>query len=238
MSSGGYTLKVYGAPFMRTARVLFMLEELQLAYENIETNPRIGMQTPTPEYERYKENINRYGKVPTLVDHGFVLNESAAIVNYLCDQYGKGRYIPKPGSQERAQYDALCYTLMTELDSQSLYIHRKHVGLQNMYGNAPIAVEAAKKYFDKQFPIFCERLKHSRYFMGDDIMGIDILATHTILWAKAIGWYADDLSHVNTYLGRMCAKPSFRRAFEQRVPFVYSSGIKYVQTMPAASSKL
>ena len=92
-----------------------MLEELQLTYENIQTNPRTERQAPSPEYERYKETINMYGKVPTLVDRGFVLNESAAIVNYLCDQYGKGRYIPKPGSLERAKYDALCYTLMTEL---------------------------------------------------------------------------------------------------------------------------
>ena len=215
-----------------------MLEELQLTYENIQTNPRTERQAPSPEYERYKETINMYGKVPTLVDRGFVLNESAAIVNYLCDQYGKGRYIPKPGSLERAKYDALCYTLMTELDSQSLYVHRKHVGLQDMYGNAPVAVKAAKEYFDKQFPIFCDCLQHSRYFMGDEIMGIDVLATHTILWAKMIGWYANNLPHVNSYLGRMCARPSFRRAFEQHVPFIYSSGMKYVQTMPAASTKL
>ena len=80
MLSGRNALKVYGAPYMRTARVLFMLEELQLTYENIQTNPRTERQAPSPEYERYKETINMYGKVPTLVDRGFVLNESELFV--------------------------------------------------------------------------------------------------------------------------------------------------------------
>ena len=55
---------------------------------------------------------------------------------------------------------------------------------------------------------------------------------------RAKAGVGDNLPHVNSYLDRMCGRPSLKRAFEQRVPFIYSSGMKYVQTMPAPSTKL
>ena len=224
-----HIMKLFGAPFMRTARPLFMLEELELEYELIPINPRVGAAKNTKDYAEYMSGVNPYGKVPTLVDDDFVLNESAVIVNYLCDQYGKGNYIPKAGSKERAKYDALCYTLVIEIDAQSLYMHRKHIGLKHIYGEAPTAVDAAKTYFEKQFPIYTKVLESNQYMFGDSITGLDILCTHTFLWAKSLGWYKDDLSYVNNYLGRMCARDSFKRAYEKHVPNTYTSGMKYVE---------
>ena len=71
--------------------------------------------------------MNPYGKVPTLVDDDFVLNESAVIVNYLCDSMKRKLY-SKVG-QKKEQNMMLCWYLVIEIDAQSLYMHRKHIGL-------------------------------------------------------------------------------------------------------------
>ena len=233
MTSQQPKLTLYGAPEMRTGRPLFMLEELGLSYTHVNINPTkfYNMKTGevlvhSKEYIEYQK-INPYGKVPALQDGDFVLNESAAIVNYLCDQYGKD-YIPKPGSKERALYDAKVLSLMVEIDAQSIYIQRKHTSLEKLYGNAPIAVTAAKKYFDKNFPIFCNDLKNNKYIFGNNITGLDILCTHTFLWAISCSMYNNELEHVNKYLARMCSRESFKKAYEKNVPRTYNSGMKFV----------
>ena len=43
--------------------------------------------------------------------------------------------------------------IMSEIDAQSLYMHRKHVGLKDLYGEAPVAVESARVYFLKQIAV-------------------------------------------------------------------------------------
>ena len=69
-----------GSPF--AWRVWLALEHKQLAYELRQMSFSSG-DLQTPEYRR----INPRGKVPTIEDDGFSLYESAAIVEYLEDQY-------------------------------------------------------------------------------------------------------------------------------------------------------
>ena len=69
-----------GSPF--AWRVWLALEHKQLAYDLRQMSFSSG-ELQTPEYLR----INPRGKVPTIEDDGFSLYESAAIVEYLEDQY-------------------------------------------------------------------------------------------------------------------------------------------------------
>merc|ERR1719210_1550627 len=103
-----------------------MLEELGVPYELVPVNPMAG--------EARKSDfrgLNPHAKVPCLQDGDFVLSESAAINTYLGDKFG--RLVPQHGTQERALYDQWCFFLMSELDAQALYIHRKHVDLEMIY---------------------------------------------------------------------------------------------------------
>lgn len=103
--------------------------------------------------------MNPAGKIPVLRHDGahaaapsssFVLRESAAICNYLADLV-PGSLAPPPGTPERATHDAWLFFIATELDSQGLYMHRKHVGLRQIYGEADAAVAAAQRYFRRNF---------------------------------------------------------------------------------------
>ncbi|KAL3768594.1 hypothetical protein ACHAW5_001891 [Stephanodiscus triporus] len=58
--------------------------------------------------------------------------------------------VPPPATSQRARYDSLVMFVMTEIDSQSLWIHRKHSreGLSGVFGDAPEAVVEARRQFE------------------------------------------------------------------------------------------
>ena len=132
-------LVLWGATTSRTIRAHWALHELGLPYRCEPILPRTG-ETKT---ERFTAIAPRQ-KIPALVDGDFVVAESAAIVAYLSATYGTPETALVPtGARERARYDEWAYFVMTELDATSLYIVRRHRGLPEIYGAAPIAVESA-----------------------------------------------------------------------------------------------
>ena len=130
-------LVLWGATTSRTIRAHWALRELGLPYRCEPILPRTG-ETKT---ERFTAIAPRQ-KIPALVDGDFVVAESAAIVAYLSATYGTPETALVPtGARERARYDEWAYFVMTELDATSLYVVRRHLGLPEIYGAAPIAVE-------------------------------------------------------------------------------------------------
>eukprot|EP00537_Pseudo-nitzschia_pungens_P009125 CAMPEP_0172380264 /NCGR_PEP_ID=MMETSP1060-20121228/70350_1 /TAXON_ID=37318 /ORGANISM="Pseudo-nitzschia pungens, Strain cf. cingulata" /LENGTH=290 /DNA_ID=CAMNT_0013108017 /DNA_START=125 /DNA_END=994 /DNA_ORIENTATION=- len=154
-----------GTAQSRAFRCLWMLEELGLDYQHVPAKPQ-------------SESVKRYnplGKIPVLVDNdGLVLFESGAILSHLGDKYrnhhrGSGRsnavhhhsnnnnnmpplpLVPVPGTPERARYEQTMSVLLTELDAQGLWIHRKHDedAMGKFFGTIPEAVAHARKYFHK-----------------------------------------------------------------------------------------
>ncbi len=77
-------LRIYGSAKSRTLRVLWMVGELGIPYEQKDWLPR-SPETRTPEYRA----LNPNARVPTIDDDGFVLSESMAI----------NLYLAKPASQ-------------------------------------------------------------------------------------------------------------------------------------------
>ncbi|HXZ88731.1 MAG TPA: glutathione S-transferase N-terminal domain-containing protein, partial [Candidatus Binataceae bacterium] len=81
------TIKLYGIPQSRSARCLWILEELGLPYENIPVD-FIG-EAQKPEYLK----INPNGRIPALDDDGVVLFESLAINLHLARKYGAATHL-------------------------------------------------------------------------------------------------------------------------------------------------
>src|SRR5882757_2928613 len=75
-------LLIYGSAKSRTLRVLWMVSELGLPYNQKDWLPR-SPETQTPEYRV----LNANGRVPTIDDDGFILSESMAINFYLAKKH-------------------------------------------------------------------------------------------------------------------------------------------------------
>ncbi len=91
------------------------------------------------------------------------LTESAAIIQYLSETFTEPELMAVPRDAEsRAALNEWCYFIATELDAGSLYVMRRHVGLEHVYGAAPKAVEAARNYFMENAEAMAPRIAQVR----------------------------------------------------------------------------
>jgi glutathione S-transferase len=186
-----------------------MLEELSVPYENVNVLP----------VSRAVRKYNKTGKVPVLLeldskeseDPSFVLFESVAINTYLGDNYGANTGLVPPAlTRERAIYDqTVCY-ILSELDAQGLWIHRKHEGLGKHFGYIPEAVEAGKQQFVRINEDLAGRL--NPYLLGERFTAADIMYVHCLDWAKGVGWHESWSDNVEPYRKMCHQRPAYQRA--------------------------
>jgi glutathione S-transferase len=143
----------------------------------------------------------------------FVLYESVAINSYLADRYADGstaKLVPAAGTRERALYDQTVCCILSELDSQGLWIHRKHEALSQYFGKIPEAVEHAHTQFNRMNAQLAAQL--NPYLLGEDFTAADILYVHCLDWSKSIGWHKGWPENVVAYRETCHQRPAFQRA--------------------------
>ena len=200
---------LWGVGTSRTLRAHWMLAELELPYERRPITSRSG-ETLTSEYTR----LNPSQKIPTLQEDGFVLSESAAIVNYLAAAYGAEKKLCPPASpRARARYDQWCFFVMMELDANTLYVIRKHEDLHKIYGEAPNALQAARDGFARQALAAAQRLAASGpYVLGDCFSVADLLLTTCLSGAIRRNIALPDA--LQEYLQRITSRAAYQRALQ------------------------
>lgn len=174
-------LTLWGAGTSRTMRAQWMLQELGLDYQ---FHP-IGSRTEETQTSRFLE-LNPRHKIPVLQHGSFVLTESAAIVHYLSNTFASPLIYAAGDHRSRAALDEWCYFIISELDASSLYVVRRHVGLKQLYGDAPAAVESAKSYFQHNLEAMVPRLEHHHpYLFGERLSVADVLLMTCLDWAAS-----------------------------------------------------
>ncbi len=83
----------------RSQRLLWLLEELGLAYEIVRYQRQPDMRAPAE-----LRAVHPLGKSPVITDNGNTIAESGAITEYILDTYGEGRLMPPPKTPERLRY--------------------------------------------------------------------------------------------------------------------------------------
>lgn len=193
-----------GPAWTRAFRCVWMLEEVGASYK---------VEDAMPQSKRVRE-LTKSGKVPILIDYGalettspFVLYESTAINTYI----GEGTpLVPKAGTLQRALYDQTISCLATELDSQGLWLHRKHAAMSQFFGDIPDAVEAAKVQFTRMNQQMAQQL--NPFLLGETFTAADIMYVHCLDWSKSIGWHGDWPEGLEDYR-RVChGRPAYQRA--------------------------
>src|SRR4051794_5040567 len=179
-------LTLWGVGTSRTVRPHWAMHELGLPYTTRPIGPRTG-ETKTAEYTA----LNPRQKVPLLKDGDFCIGESAAIVAYLSRTYSTPERALIPETQrDYAAWLEWCFFIVTELDSTSLYVMRRHSAnaLGPIYGVAPEVVAKAGEYFREQLRHVEVALADGRQFlMGDKFSSADILLTPCLDGGIAFG---------------------------------------------------
>ncbi len=198
-------IKLYGYPKTRARRVTWMLEELGASYEF--------------KLVKYGENgfktdellaLNPAGKVPALVDDGFVLTESAAILTYLGDKFPDSGLVPAAGTQQRGLYDQWCYFVLSELEQPLWTIGKHKFALPEQQRIKEIFPTAAWE-FQQALLLLSQGLGEAPYILGKSFSAADILVGHTLRWGENLD---QPIEHGNLqrYADRVLNRDALARA--------------------------
>lgn len=191
----GYT--VYGMVKSRAFRVLWMLEELGVAYDHVPCAPRSDA----------VRAVSPLGKVPVLADGDDVIPDSTAILTYLADKHGA--FTAAPGTVARARQDGWTFRVLDEIESQ-LWTAAKHSFVLPETERVPEVKAACKAEYARNIArIFDEAT--GDYLAGDAVSIPDFILGHCGGWARNAG-FPEPPEAFAAYLERLRARPAFRAA--------------------------
>ncbi len=198
-------LRIYAVPNSRSNRAVWTLEEIGIDYELVP----VDLGQKLAEGKPFTD-INPGGKVPTLVEDGWVLTESAAICTYLADQHPEAQLTPPAGTRERARYDQWCFFVLSELE-QALWTKAKHRFALPEEWRIEAIKEVAIEEFRLAEAVLAKGLGDQSFILGEQFSVADILIGTTLNWAEQ--GEEIHLSHDNlkAYRKRLNARPALTR---------------------------
>ncbi len=197
----------------RSQRILWMLEELDLAYD-IRFYERDKITRLAPDALKA---IHPLGKSPVITDGDFIMAETGAIIEYVLNMYGQGRFVPKAGTQAYLHY---LHFLHYAEGSAMLPL------LLRLYTNNILGVAAAPmaptihREIQTHFGYINDHLAGHDYFSGDDLSGADFTMIFPLEAARA-GGALTRFTHVLNYVDKIQARPAYQRALKRGGDYAY-----------------
>lgn len=185
-----------------TQKVLWCCDELGLAYEREDVGRGFGRNNE-PAYLAMNPN----GRVPTIVDDGFVLWESNVIVRYLCAKHGMGTLCPAD-LRERIDMERWMDWQQTTLRPR---FHALFDALHGTPPAGPAVLESLNKPLDEAWKILDAQLAKHPYVHGDNLTMADIPFCYIVNRWHRLPIERRDLTHVKAWFDRLCGRPAFRR---------------------------
>lgn len=207
------TIIVHHLENSRSQRVLWLLEELGLAYEvkHYRRNPKT-MLAPIE-----LRQVHALGKSPTIVDSNDdnrVVAETGAIIEYLVDM-ADGRF----GSPARRD-DALRYRHFLHYAEGSLM---PPLLVDLVLSRVPIMGKVAQRRFRPMIDChldYVESVLASRpWFAGDAITAADVMMSFPLEAARARAGLDESRPHALRWLEAIHARPAYQRALAVGGPY-------------------
>jgi glutathione S-transferase len=198
------TVQVHHLNNSRSQRILWLLEELGTPYEII----KYQRGTPIPFAPPELKAVHPLGKSPVITDAGKTIAESGAIVEYLIDTYGKGKFKPKPGSDEYWQY--VEWVQYAEGSAMLPLLMALYMG---MLGDAAAML---KPRVDSEIANNLSYMENAlggrNFFVGNELTGADIMLSFVV---EAAGARLDPYPGLVKYRTAMQARPAYKTAIEK-----------------------
>jgi glutathione S-transferase len=200
-------LKIHHARRARSARVIWLCEELSIPYElaTFEFKREI---LQSPEYKA----LHPLGQVPVVQDGDITLFESGAIVEYLLEKHGEGRLSPAVGSPERALYLQWFHYGEASVARHLSDIVRHRFALPEAQRNA-VFLEEARGRFRETLAVVDQSLTGRTFMLGDAFSAADIMVAYGIVMAKITKELPAELENVARYLGQLAERPAYAKAW-------------------------
>jgi glutathione S-transferase len=195
------SLRIYGIARTRAYRALWVAMELGLDYEHLPIE--IGdAGARSPEFLA----INPNGRLPVIVDDGFVLFESLAITLYLAKKHGKLYPATLEGEAKAWQWS---FWAIAEVD-RGVNIWSLHAVRLPSQGRNTALREEALKVIAAPFKVLDAALAKTPYLLGNDFTVADLNVAAVI--SRAIDMDLSAIPHLRAWLTRCLDRPAARAA--------------------------
>lgn len=196
-------MKLYGYPQTRSARVAWALEEANAEYEYELINLQAG-EHKKPAFLA----INPFGKIPTLVDNGQVISESAAICTYIAEKFPAAKLIPTD-EQSRAEYFQWLFFVVAELEVH-LWTAAKHERFLPEDKKIPAVAKTSYWEFEKAAAVLSTHLNGRQYIAGDHFSAADIICVSVLHWAHHVKVPLNET--LLSYMNSLSERPALAKA--------------------------
>jgi len=193
-----HTIKLYNFPRSGHAhRAELMLSLLQLPTDLIFVDLAKG-EHKQPEFLA----LNSFGQVPVLDDQGVVLADSNAILVYLAQKYGNGRWLPTdPVGAAKVQR-------WLSVAAGPIAFGPARARLITVFG-APYSAEEVIARSHDLLKVIDQELANSKYLVGNEPTIADVAAYSYIAHAPEGNVSLADYANVRAWLTRIEALPGF-----------------------------
>ena len=213
----------------RSQRVLWLLEELGVAYEvKRYARDKQTLQAP-PELIK----IHPLGKSPVITDGDITVAESGAIIEYLLERHGNGRLVPLPGSPERLRWRYwLHFAEGTAMSPLLLKLIFERIKVSPMpFFVKPIARGIADRVLGlmvdpnlvRQLDFMESELGKSEWFAGNEFSAADIQMSFPVEAAAQRAGLDASRPKLMAYLKRIHARPAYKKALERGGPYSFAN---------------
>jgi GSH-dependent disulfide-bond oxidoreductase len=192
-------IDLYTAPTPNGHKASIMLEELGVPYTVHAINLMKGEQKK-PEYLK----LNPNGRIPTIVDDGFAVFESGAILVYLAEKYG--RFLPA-GTRARSQ---VMQWLMFQMGGIGPMQGQANVFFRYWHEKYQPAIDRYQNETRRLYGVLEQRLD-GRDYLCDEYSIADIA---NFTWVNIHSWSGvplDGLPRVQAWRERIRARPAVQR---------------------------
>ena len=218
-------LTVHHLENSRSQRVLWLLEELGLAYQV----KRYARDKKTSLAPPELAAIHPLGKSPVVTDGRTAVAETGAIVEYLLDLAGGSALRPAAGTPERLRFTYWLHfaegSAMPPL-VMALIFNKVRSAPMPFFAK-PIAKAIADKVMggfvqpniDRQLAFMEAELQTRPWFAGNEFSAADIVMSFPLEAAASRGGLDQRYPKLSDFLARVHARPAYRRALERGGPY-------------------
>jgi glutathione S-transferase len=205
-------IEVHHLEHSRSQRILWLLEELGVAYELVHYKRDPATRFAPPELKA----IHPLGKSPVIRDGTLVVAESGAIVEYLVGRYDDGQLAPKADFASSNYVSYLHWLHFAEGSAMVPLLLRLYVGRLKEAG-APLWPRIESE-LDNHFAYMSGALGDRDYFVGNRFSAADIQLSFVLDAGEARGPIRNYPNLLSLH-ERLRARPAYRRALERGGPY-------------------
>jgi glutathione S-transferase len=198
----------------RSQRVLWMLEELGTPYTVVRYERDAKTMLAPPELKA----IHPLGKSPVIRDGDLVLAESGAIIEYLVERYGNGRFVPQRGTREYETYRYWIHYAEGSLMMQLLV--KLYLGRVGEAANA--VLERINNAVRMHLAFVENSLGASQFLTGATFTAADVHMSFPLEVSVVQGMLGEDQPRLSALLDRLHQRPAYRAALQKGGPYAYA----------------